>query len=75
VRYQVLRCPFGSNLVLSSANRQCLGLGEEIGQQQVVVIAQRVQALAEADDIARDQRSLVQQLIQGMLAIGAGSPQ
>ena len=47
-------------------------LGEDIGQQLVVLLAQRVERLAERDEVARDQpRSLMDQLIEGMLAVGA----
>ena len=53
------------------AEGERLGLGEDVGDQQVVVVAERVQRLVEADQVARDQlRPLVDQLVEGVLAVG-----
>ena len=54
------------------AEGQRLGLGEDIGQQHVVMPAERVQGPGEGDEIAGDEpRALMDQLIEGMLAVGA----
>src|SRR5579875_652274 len=67
-RYAVCRDLFGC-----LAKGQCLGLCEEICHQQVGMRRQRIQRLAEADEIARDQPgALVDKLIEGVLTISAG---
>ena len=49
-----------------------LGLGEEVGKQQSVVLADGVVGLDGGEKIARHElRPLVQQLIEGVLAVGA----
>ena len=49
---------------------------KHIRHQQVVVLAQRVQCLAETDEIAWDEfRSLVNELIKRVLAVGPGLAQ
>src|SRR5271166_1479978 len=46
-------------------------LREDVGEQHVMLFAQRVQRLAEGDKVARDQtRPLVDQLIERVLAVG-----
>ena len=73
VRHQPVGRPFGPDFLRRLAERQRLALGEDIGHQHIVMLAQRVQRLAEADEVARDQpRSLVDQLVERMLAVGAG---
>ena len=68
----VLRRALGADLLLGLAERQRLGLGEHVGHQQVVVVAQRVERLGEADQVDRDQlRALVDQLVEAVLAVGA----
>ncbi len=63
----------GPHLLLGLAERQRLGLREHVGHQQVVVVAQRVERLGEADQVDRDQlRALVDQLVEAVLAVGPG---
>ena len=55
------------------AERQRLGLRKNVGDQNVVMRAQRIERLAERDEVARNQsRSLVNELIERMLAVGPG---
>ena len=55
------------------AEGQRLGLGEDVGHQHVVMPAERVQGLGEGDEVAGDEpRALVDQLVEGVLAVGAG---
>ena len=59
------------DLFRSLAKRERLRLCEHIRHQQIVVIAQWVQRLKEADEITRDEfRSLVNELIERVLAVG-----
>ena len=58
------------------ALHQRLGLGQVVREQDRVVIAPRVMALSRGQEIARDQLgALVDQLVEGMLAVGARLPQ
>src|SRR5215468_139030 len=59
------------DLVDGLAEGQRLGLRKDIGKQHVVMPTQRVQGACERDEIARYQpRSLMDQLIEGMLPVG-----
>lgn len=50
-----------------------LRLGEEVAEQFVMMISQRVVADGRSDEVTRDhERALVDQLVKRMLAIGAG---
>src|SRR5436190_21206415 len=72
VGYDRLRGPLGAHLVGGAAERQRLALREHVRQQQLVVLAKRVEGLRERDEVARDQaRSLVEELVEGVLAVGA----
>ena len=63
----------GLDLLGGLAEGQRLGLGEDVGHQDVVVPAERVERLAEADEVAGDEpRALVDELVEGVLAVGAG---
>ena len=54
------------------AERQRLGLGEDVRQQHVVMPAKRIERLGERDEVARDEpRSLMNQLIERVLAVGS----
>ena len=46
VRDELLRRALGAHLVGRLAEGERLGLGEDVGEQQVVVVAERVQRLA-----------------------------
>ena len=63
----------GLELLDRLAEGQRLGLGEDVRNQQVLVVAERIQRVVEADEVARDQLgSLMDQLVEGMLAVGSG---
>ena len=63
---------FRLGLVQGFAAHQCLGLGEEIGQEFFVVIAAGIQGTGRGQEIAGNHgRPLVQELVKGMLSIGA----
>ncbi len=50
---------------------QRFGLGEEVGHQEIVVGSDRVQGLAESDEVAGNQfGTLVNELVEGVLAVG-----
>ena len=55
------------------AEGERLGLGEDVGHQHVVMAAERIERFDEGDEVAGDEpRALVDQLVEGMLAVGAG---
>ena len=55
------------------AERERLGLGEEVRHQLVVEVADRVVRLRAADEVARDEvRALVDELVERVLAVRAG---
>jgi len=55
------------------AEGQRLGLGKDICQEDVVVASQGSERVAKRDKVTRDQpRALMNQLIERMLAVGAG---
>ena len=56
VRHEPAGVPSARDLVRRLAERQRLGLREQVRHQQVVVLAERIQRLAEADEVARDRR-------------------
>ena len=73
MRDEPVRRAFGFHLFSGFAESQRLRLGKNVGEEHVVMPSQRCQGLGEGDEIARDQPgALVDQLIKGMLAIGAG---
>ena len=69
---KLLRCSFGTHLLGSLSERQRLSLREDVRHQEIVVIAQRIQRLAEADEVGRNQsRALMDQLIERVLTVRA----
>ena len=59
----------------SLAERQGFGLGEEVRHQEIVMRAQWVHGLAEADEVARDQLgSLMDELVECVLPVGSRLP-
>jgi hypothetical protein len=53
-----------------------LGLGEEVGQELRMVVTDGVMADGRRQEVAGDQLgALMDQLVEGVLAVGAGSPQ
>ena len=72
VRHEPVRRAFGLDLLGRLAERQRLGLGEDVRQQHVVVPAKRVERLGERDEVAGNEpRSLMDQLVEGVLAVGS----
>ena len=72
MRHQPVRRAFRLDLLGRLAERQRFGLREDIGHQHVVMPAERVERLAERDEVAGDQLgSLMDQLIERVLAVGA----
>src|SRR5450755_1248960 len=70
---QVVGCSLGLHFLGGLSERQRLALCKQIGHQQVVLIAEGIERLAEADEIAGDEpRSLMDQLEKRMLSVGAG---
>ena len=62
----------GPRLVLGLAAHQRFGLREEVGEQQLVVFGQPVMGQRGGQEVARHQpRALMNQLIEGVLAVGA----
>ena len=60
-----------ADLLLGLAERERLRLREHVRHQDVVVVAERVERLGEADQVDRDQlRALVDQLVEAVLAVG-----
>ena len=73
VRDEPVGRALGLDLVGGLAEGERLGLREDVGQQHVVMVAERVESLGEADEIAGDEaRALVDELVEGVLAVGAG---
>ena len=71
VRHQLLGHAFRPYLLRGLAERQRLGLREDIGHQHVMMPPQRIERLEEADEIARNQpRPLVNQLVKRVLSVG-----
>jgi len=53
VRHHRLRGPLRPDLFLGLAEGERLGLGEDVRRQYVVVVAERIEALAKADEVDR----------------------
>src|SRR5215470_16559609 len=71
VRHQTVRGALGLHLARCLAEGQRLCLGEDVGDQHVVVVAQGIQGVDEADEVAGDEpRPLVDELIERVLAVG-----
>ena len=72
VGHEPIRRAFRLDLLGCLAEGQRLGLGEHIRQENVVVPAERIERLAERDEVARNEpRSLMDQLVKRMLAVGS----
>jgi hypothetical protein len=76
VRRQPLRCPGGPDFLGRPAECARLSLREHIGQQQIVMLAQRIERMDETDEVARNElRSLVDELIKRCWPLVHVSPQ
>src|SRR5438093_6490781 len=72
MRHQVVGRSLSLHFSGGFAERQRLALREQVGYQKVVLVADGIQRLAEADEIASDEaRSLMDQLEERMLSVGA----
>ena len=76
-RDDLLGRALGAHLVGRLTKGERLGLGQEVAQEQLMhvltVVGRRVGGVGEGDKVGRNHHSaLVQQLIEGMLAVGAG---
>ena len=64
--------PSAAHLVGGLAEGERLALREQVRHQQVVLPAERIERLGEADEVARHEpRALVDELVERMLAVGA----
>src|SRR4030095_4067213 len=69
---QTLWGALGLDLLARLAEGQRLGLREHVRQQGVVVPAERVQGVAEGDEVTGDETSpLMDQLVERMLTVGS----
>ena len=69
--HEPIRRAFRLYFLRRLAECQRLGLGEDVGHEHVMVPAKGVERLAKSDEVARDEpRSLMDQLVEGMLAVG-----
>src|SRR5262245_29449277 len=72
MRHEPIRRALGFYFLRCLAEGQRFGLGEDVCQEHVVVPTQRVERLVERDEVAgNESRSLMNQLIEGMLPIGS----
>src|SRR5579875_999875 len=63
----------GFDLLGGLAKGEGFGLSEDVGHEDVVMLAERVEGLEEADEVAGDEAgALVDELIEAVLAVGAG---
>src|SRR6185369_12619696 len=70
VRHKPIRRSLRFYLLGSLTKCQGLGLGEHIGQQDVVMAAQPIRSPRERDEVARDQaRALMDQLVKRVLTV------
>src|SRR5262245_5494469 len=69
--HKPVRCAFRLNLFRCFAEGQRFGLRKHVCQKDVMVATERIECLVERYEVARNEsRSLVDQLIKGMLAVG-----
>ncbi len=73
MRDQPVGSTFGFDLLGSFTECQRFGLRADIGEKHVVMATERIEGFAKGDEVAGDQaRALVDELIERVLAIGAG---
>ena len=67
-----IRRALGFDLLRGLSERQRFGLGEDVGQEHVMLAAERIERLHEGDEVTGDETgSLVNELIEGVLAVGS----
>src|SRR5215469_11797698 len=73
MRHEPVLRAFGFDLFHRLTERERLALRKNIGEQHVVMPAERVQRLCKGNEVAGNQaRTLVNELIERVLAVGAG---
>ena len=55
MRHEPIGRAFGLHFIVRLAERQRLGLREQVRHQQIVLVAERIQRLAKADEVAGHQ--------------------
>src|SRR5580704_6533561 len=72
MRHEPVRRAFRFDLFRGLAERQCLGLREDVSDQHIVMRAQRIERPGESNEIARyEARTLMDELVERMLAVGS----
>ena len=72
VRHEPLGRAFRLDFLGRFAKGQRLGLGEDVRQQYVMMPAKRIEGLVKRDEVTGDEAcSLMNQLIEGVLAVGS----
>src|SRR5215475_13932670 len=75
VRNKPIRRTFGLDLLARLTKGECLALRNDIRQQHIVMTAKPVERPAESNEVTRNEpRALMDQLIEGVLAVGPGLP-
>src|SRR4051812_48019161 len=73
MRHEPIRTTLGAQLVGGLTEGECLALREHVGDQHIMMAAERIQWLGKADEVAWDElRALMDELIERVLAVGAG---
>ena len=73
LRAHARRLHLGQRLLAGPPAHQGLGLGEEVGHELGVMVAQRILAVDGGDEVRGDHLGpLVDELVEGVLAVGAG---
>src|SRR5262249_2833791 len=73
MRHEPVGRALGLDLLRRLAEGERLALGEDVGDEHVVMASERIERLVKRDEVARDElRALMYQLVKRMLSIGAG---
>src|SRR5215467_3561033 len=71
MRHKPVRCALSLDLFRCLAEGQRLGLSKHVCQKNVMVTTERIECLIECNEVAGNEpRSLMDQLVKGMLAVG-----
>src|SRR5215831_3879456 len=72
VRHEPIRRPFRLNFHRRLTEGERFGLSKDIGQQQLVMTAERIERLVKGNEVRwKESGPLMDELIKGMLAVGA----